>query len=458
MPERFSTQEIAESWGGIWQQASTPPDLSARFQTILHNVVLDAGLPRPRPGVRRINTTLVGDGTRTVYGLGVWRDAVNGDLLLIASGSKLQTMPINGGAASDMTTSYPSGFRSSPTGARTIFTQLGGQVYIVNGTDENVKYNGTDLTRMGIVAPASLSAPTKSAGGITGTRQYIATLVSDTAHKSAESAGTPALSVTYSTEQGSFSSPSVPSSDPQVDRWNLYATPTTGGSTFFRVNTNPETLATAIVDNFSDIDLAASLSTLDPSAGVVPDGNFSLLTAHQGTLVGVTADDPNTLKWSGLGLDLGGIFFQPESWPAVNTLPFGEQGGTKITALVSFFEWLLVFQDFGAWSIRGTLSDSSDRVVAPLLVAPDNTGVGVSDQGNVASAENKVLFAAKDGIYQVSREIISGDVPDLSVLRVSDNVDALYKKIDFDKGGVSLYDRDERRYIFFGAGRDGNLR
>ena len=110
----------------------------------------------------------------------------------------------------------------------------------------------------------------------------------------------------------------------------------------------------------------------------------------------------------------------------------------------------MVFQDFGVWSIRGDAS-SDGRTVEPLLVAPDNRGIGVSDQTNIAHAENKILFAAKDGLYQITRDF-GAVTTDLSVKPVSRNIDKLWQQINFDAGGVSLYDRDNRRFVFFGKG------
>ena len=131
---------------------------------MLHNYVLVRGMPHTRPGLRRLNGVLTGDGDRTVYGLAIWRGSP--DELIIASGSKLEKLPLHGGDPTALTESFPTSFRSSPTGARTVFAQLGGRLFIVNGTDANIKYNGTNLTRMGLEAPTSLSSPSTSSGSL----------------------------------------------------------------------------------------------------------------------------------------------------------------------------------------------------------------------------------------------------------------------------------------------------
>jgi hypothetical protein len=449
MPDNFFIQEQPGSWFGLYSQSSEPAALNTRFFTMFHNMVIHNGMPQSRPGRSILNSTLLGDGARTVYGIGIWR-ATSGDLLIVACGSLLQSLPITGGDPSPLATNYPTGFRTSPTGARTMFAQLGGRMFIVNGVDANVKFNGTSLTRMGLVAPATLAAPTKSGGTLTGTRKYVATLVSSTSNGSVESEPTAAISVSYSNQQGTFSAPAVPSSDPQVDRWNLYGT-TMGGSTYYKLNSTPQSRSTSIVDNLSDASIQAGTILAASLTNSPPPGTFRLLTPHQGRLVGVTAEEPNTLYWSDIGLDLAGIYPKPESWPPRNRIVFGENGGTAITALVSFFDWLLVFQNFGTWSIKDDIN-SDAKIIRPLLVGPDNRGIGVSDQTNVAIAENKVIFAAKDGLYQIIREVGAVQA-DLAVRPLSTHISDLYQSIDFGAGGCSIYDRDKKRWVFWGKGR-----
>lgn len=450
MPDPFFHQEFDGVYTGLFNQPSVPGALPRSFSTLMHNMSLTRGMPHTRAGRQRLNGALLGGGGggRTVYGLAIWRTSPVDDLI-VACGNKLQSMPVTGGDPTTLTTSYPTGYRTSPTGARTSMAQLGNRLFIVNGVDANVKYNGTALTRMGQASPATLSAPSKSAGSLTGTFKYRARLVTSAANGSYESEPTATLTVSYTAEQGTFSAPAVPSSDPQVDRWNLERA-AAGGSTFFKVNTSPVTLATTIVDTLTDAVLTNSALSDDLLVDSPPPGIFKLLTVHQGRLVGVTTAEPNTLYWSDLGITTAGIFPKPESWPPRNRLVFGENGGTAITGMVSFFNWLVVFQNFGTWSIRGDMS-SDGRVIEPVLVAPDNRGVGISDIGNIAHAENKIIFAAKDGLYVITRDV-GAVTSDLAVRCISKNIDEMYQQIDFGSGGVSTYDRDHRRWMFWGKG------
>ena len=451
MPEPLKYQEQSESWFGIYQNTTEPPGLSGRWCATAHNMVVRDGMWHSRPGLQIINGVRCGSsGKRVVYGIDTWRTTTE-DQLIIACGDKLQYLPATGGDPVDLTTNYPSsGFTAAITGAFTVFAHLNGQMYIVNGVDDNRKYNGTNLTRMGIVAPTTLSAPSKSAGSLSLTRYYKATLVSSALNGSVESEGTSSTTVSYDAQQGTFSSPSITGSDPQVDRWNLYGSK--DNSTFYRINTSPVTTATTIVDNLSDDALIVSTKMDATNTNNVPPGKFQDLVSHQGRLVGFLANS-NVLYWSDYGLDPGGTFLKPESWPLANTLEFPDSGGTKLTAVISFYEYVIVFQQYGIWSIRGSLADAVARTISPVLVAPDYRGLGVPNKGCVAVLDNRIVFAGKDGVYSLQRNLYTNASDNLTVTKLSDPINNLYQQTDFTVGACSVADRDNSRFVFVGKGK-----
>lgn len=452
MPDAFNFKEQTQSWLGIFQQPTTPPALQHRFSTNLHNMVLRRGMPHVRPGTTRLNGVQLGDGDRTVYGMHVFLGSP--DRLIVACGTLLQSLNLEadvlGADPVTLTMSLPTSGFPARTGAVTVMAILGSRLYIVNGTDPNLKFNGTNVTRMGQLAPVSLASPSTAAGTFNGTWTYRATRVSSTLNGSFESEPTAALSVVYTNQQGTFSAPTIPNADPQVDRWNLYRT-TQGGSSFYRINTSPIASATTILDTVTDAVLPTGTAMAPLLSNSPPPGNFKLLNVHQGRLVGVLPNS-NILYWSDLGLDLGGLYAKPDNWPPTNNLQFGEVGGSSINAIVSFYEWLLVIQDFGVWSISGDLNSEEDRVIRPVLVAPDRRGIGVSFIGNVAAAENKIILAAKDGLHVITRDP-NAISPDLSVEHISHNISGLYQQLNFNEGGAAIYDRDMRRFVFFGKGK-----
>ncbi len=413
-------------------------------------MVVNDGMFHTRPGIIPINGVRCGSsGKRVVYGIDTWKTLTE-DQLIIACGDLLQYLPITGGDPVTLTNSFPSsGFVTTRTGAATVFAHLDGLLFVVNGVDENVKFNGTNVTRMGLVAPSTLAAPSKSSGSLSLTRYYRATLVSSAANGSVESEPTSSVQVVYSAEQGTASAPSVPGSDPQVDRWNLYGSK--DDSNFYRINTSPVVLASTIIDNLSDDLLIASTKMTPLNTNNPPPGKFQSLATHQGRLVGFLANS-NILYWCDLTVDTGGTTLKPQNWPLANALEFPDSGGTKLTAVASFYEWIVVFQQFGIWAIRGTLADDEERVITPVLVAPDYRGLGVPNQGCVAVLDNRIVFAGKDGVYAIRRDLNTSQ-PDLSVEKLSNNINNLYQQADFAQGAVSCADRDNSRFIFVGKGK-----
>jgi hypothetical protein len=449
MAQRLITQTFTGSSFGVYAHISEPSGLPPGFFGALHNITLVGGMPQTRPGIVRLNTTAFGSvGNNAMHGMGLYRtDSVSE--MIVASGDKIQKMVLPSGEPVAITAEVPSGAGwTTRTGSRTIFTQIGGRLYFVNGVDGNLKYNGTAYRKMGMMTPV-LVAPTKAAGAITATKLYVATYTGAALDTVLESASSASISVTYTAQNGTFVSPTVTDGDPQITHWNLYRSDDSGVS-YQRVNGSaPVTLATNIVDNQAAAYTNRTLPT-GQSARIGPTTSFLWITEHQSRLVGVFADQKNVLRWSDIGTGAGGIYFLPEAWPTANFYAFPELGGTEITGAISFNEWLIVFQDFGVWAIKGGLGDA-DAEIIKLFVASDQRGVGVPFITNAVVNEDKIFFAGKDGIYRIERQQ-TGITPSLQLDRVSSNIDALYRTIDYSQGGITVFDRDYQRWIIFGKG------
>lgn len=449
MPQRVIIQTFTGSSFGIYAQTSEPSGLPPGFFGALHNLVLTGGMPQCRPGIVRLNTTAFGSvSNNAMHGMGLFRNSSVSEMI-VASGDKIQKMTLPSSEPVALTASVPSGAGwTTRTGSRTVFTQLGGELYLVNGVDGNLKYNGTSYRKMGLMTPV-LAAPTKSAGAITATKLYVATFTTAASDAVLESATSASISVSYTTQQGAFVAPTVTDGDPQITHWNLYRSDDSG-VTYQRVNGSaPVTLATNIVDNQSAAYTNRTLP-LGQSARIAPTTAFLWIAEHQSRLVGVLADQKNVLRWSDIGTGAGGVYFLPEAWPTANFYAFPELGGTEITGAISFHEWLIVFQDFGVWAIRGALGDA-DTEILKLFVASDQRGVGIPFLTNAVVNEDKIFFASKDAIYRIERQQ-TGLTPSLQLTRVSSNIDALYRTIDYSQGGASVFDRDYQRWVLFGKG------
>ena len=167
MPDKLFSREHTEPWLGVYSQLTPPQSLSKRFFTTLDNVTLHRGQPHTRPGTVALNTSAMGDGSRQVWGMTVWESGST-TLFIVSCGSLLQSVNISTGAVATLTNALPSGFTTRAGGARAVFARLGDMLVISNGVDSDVFYNGTNVSRLGLVAPAALAPPTKSGGPHTG--------------------------------------------------------------------------------------------------------------------------------------------------------------------------------------------------------------------------------------------------------------------------------------------------
>ena len=448
MPDDVIAKDNGQQHYGIYATSTEPPALVHRYARVAHNLTIREGMLHTKPGLRKITGVQLGTvNKRTVYNVDVYKGTTD-DSFIILTGDSMQSLSVEGGDPVDLATSYPSGFPAWVGSAPSPMFHMAGMLIYGNGASPPRKYNGTNVTRLGIVAPAALSAPSFATGIITGTYGYRATHVSTAVTGSAESDPTAVTSVTYTAQQGTFSSPTVANADPQVDRWNLYRDI---GGVYHRINLTPVTLATSIVDNLTDADVVSGVTMDDIGENAPPTGNFFILTGHQGRAVGVGPVGRNTLQYSSLGLDLAGLYPKPHAWPASNAITFPDAGGTGISAVISFYEWIIVFQRYAIWSIRGDLNDSENRLISPLLVGADYRGLGAANSGCVAIMDNKIVFAGDDQPYKIQRDL-NADKPDLTVSPLGDNISALWQKINFNVGAVSTVDRAYKRWVFIGKG------
>lgn len=136
------------------------------------------------------------------------------------------------------------------------FIVLKDMLYLCNGIDVNLRFDGSTVYRMGITAPsAAPSAATNGAGVLSGNYSYRVTFYnSSLGHESNPSAA----SNTVSTSSNQIRLSSLPTTtDPQVDKYRIYRTTTGGGiysylaeiaiaSTYYDDNLSDSNLGTAV--------------------------------------------------------------------------------------------------------------------------------------------------------------------------------------------------------------------
>lgn len=196
--------------------------------------------------------------------------------------------------------------------------------------------------------------------------------------------------------------------------------------------------------NLADGDLGVGRPAEEFNNRLQPE-KFVELCEHRGQLVGVTADDLNILRWSNLNKK----YMVPEGWPKDWITPVAHGDGDEIAAVVSFFEWLVVFKKNSTWAITGTWPDTQ---LMPVLASGggEHIGIGCQAPGAIFHRENEIIFASRDAVYQIERYAsASGGI---QATRLSGPIDALYAAANFEFSADTFFDRKRRIFGVVGHG------
>jgi hypothetical protein len=376
--------------------------------------------------------------------------------MLVAAGTKLYTL-LEGGDPVELSMAFlpvVDQVRTEPDVVH--FISLSGgtaTTFIYDGVNQNLKFEGDKLTKMGITTPGTAPTPSLAGAGSlsAGLRKAVITLKS-AHHESDCSAVVRDFSATVG-QKATFASPTqgVDYDDPQVLTWCVYASIAGGAELHFvdekaiGVNIEVGTLTYAPgVGQFDTIvkekKLVSALENTPPPAPAVA------LAEHRGQLAGVFADDLGLVRFTALDPD----FMVPEGWPEIYVQPVRHSDGDHLTALASMYEWLVCFKQFGAHAIVGDKFE--DYTVVPVLAAEGGKriGSGCFNPGTCLMVENAVLFCAADGIYRADR--YASPTGGIVAERISGAIDDLYAAAKFSLGASCFFDRIHRLFGFLGHG------
>lgn len=442
----MSSEYFDGYWRGILQRAH-PRGWPAGYVQEALNLAFVGGVPVSRPGLRPYCGAACSD---NIKGLTWHVTAAGVRELIAATGTTFQRIPPYGDPITIPQTVPSSGYtRSQPT--RCHFLNISGGApltLIYDGVNPCVKYDGNQITKMGLSAGPAPAAPTQASGSITpGTRKYRMTL-STPYH---EGEGGPATSVTIAAGANmkcTFTSPAngVDYDDPQVTKWNLYRT-VADGEDYFLVGSAD--IGVAITDDTPDdtLDAGAALEEFlndEPGAGAW-DGVFTAMTEHRGQILAVDTHDENMVRYSNVSED----YQVPEGWPQEWAKPVAHGDGDRIRALASFHEFALAFKENATYALEGIWPDID---ISPVFAAGggERQGIGVIAPGAVLHIENTIIFAARDGVYRIARS--GSEQAPLTAIRLSGAIDDLYNAANFSYGSSTAFDRRRRVFIFFGRG------
>ena len=427
----------------------TPPG----YQRELLNLLPLGGVPRSRPGLRPYHANpSVSSGGTGLIGLG-WHVSTAGTRELLAVDGDLTSgiLRIKPFQAQEVL-SMPAGLTRT-TAARAFTLNLSGGAnltFIYDGVNDNLKYDGTSLSRMGLSAAATPTAPSNDLGAsvaalTNGTRKYVYTYES-AFHEGNPTPMTAARVVTLadptnSTRQRStFTLPTAATiGDAQVTTVKLYRTIKDGEDYFFVAEGAPEAVVT---DDVPDESLIQS-QALAEFINAPPRAPFRALCEHRGQLIGVYADEPGVLHHSYFDPE----YMVPEGWPSQWTTPVRPGDSDSINGLASFHEWLVIGKGHSLHQMTGFWPEFD---VSPLEVSGsgNQAGMGIGHQGCFVQAGNMTLALTREGLIAIERSVSSGS-SNLLATRLSGSINDLWRGIDYAHIVGGVFDRRRQTLMFF---------
>ena len=424
MPVDIQVAPYEGIWRGLMQRRRgvDHPELYASEAL---NVELSGNVLSKRLGLKLLNATSSPYGNATshrIYALYYvrWRYNTGGpDELLIAAGAMIQRQadPPGPDIVTPATLPPTTPARAVPQYA-VQFTQYNNQVFIVDGTNENLKlYQRGGVETIGVVgidpptARPGLSlttAPPPTGVGLspaTGYRYRYTYLNSFTQAESDASDESP----NFDSGAPSYipNPPIKPvnqqvvvtwtaSPDPQVDKVRIYRT-LDGGETYGFL---AEAAVTAA--NYTDQtpDTKIDDTAYEENKNTPPPSPLKLIVpwVQANRLLGVSRDQPSILYYSDLNLG----FLKPESWPPENMIFVARDAGDEIIALFPFTDSVLVFGRRSTFRLRGIPPD--DLTLEPVQYEDDmRTAVGTLAQKALIQVDDSLINPYLDGAYAVDR-------------------------------------------------------
>lgn len=450
MAKRYSQTFDGYSRGIL--QRKSPRAQDAGYLNEGLNVAGIGGAIQSRPGIRPFNGVAFAGPIRGMH----WHVRVDGTReLLVAAGAFLQRCSLGGDPIPMPLTNLPLIDQTRVDVEKVHFLALSGgtnTTFIYDGVNQNIKWDGSLLSKMGLPDGPTPAVPAPDAGDIPpGTRDYVITLVSP--YHEGEISLVPRTVTQTVNQSQTFASPvqtpdpvGTPTSiqaaaannqydDPQVFKWRLWRTRPGGAVLRF---IDEADIGVDIIDNTTD-DTLDGRDVVERLVNSFPQARIAAMVEHRGQLVAAMVDDLSILRFSNVDPD----YMVPEGWPRNFVQPVSHGDGDVVTALRSFNEWCVVFKENSTHAIIGEAF--ADYKIMPLMAGGTRMGIGTAFPGSILQVENAVFFAARDGIYRLDR---TGGTP----VRITAAIDDLYAAANFSLGSATFFDRKKRIFGFLGHG------
>jgi len=288
-------------------------------------------------------------------------------------------------------------------------------MFFGDASNENKKWDGTTLTKMGIDKPGSTpSVAVGAAGVLTGDYKYVITFYRSGTYPHESDPCTETATVSPSSQKVDLSS--IPTSaDSQVTGRKIYRT-TAGGSSFLYLATIADNVTTTYTDNTADTSLGSLVSY---NNGVMPKVKYMAFAGNRVWGSG-NATNPSYVYYSQPSYNVNE---SAESCNALNFLVFDVGDDDIITGIIQWDNYLAVFKsnkfflvdtyNFGVQRISGNIG-----CISPESLVSTPYGIGFwSEQG--------LMFFDGERVHYIG-ENIEGDIKKQYQTDLKANVVATY--------------------------------
>lgn len=261
------------------------------------------------------------------------------------------------------------------------FTAMNDYSIIVNGADDNIKYDGTTVTNLGIAAPAAAATFNANTDGsmAAGTYYYTYTYVDADGFESNPAPASAAMTALAHPNDGIIINITA-SADTQVAARNIYRT-YNGGAIYYYVGQVNDNVTLTFTDTLNDTGLGAEVQFDND----VPP-KFIYVETWKNRLIGVDASNRSTIWIS--------KEYSPGQVPALNFIDISPDDGDMITGLASFFDQLIIFKRNSIYVLSG-----NDELDFAVQKAQSDSRIGAVSNRSIAVIDNAVLFLSERGVY-----------------------------------------------------------
>ena len=365
-----------------------PSDLDLNESPDCQNMVYtDVGAVETRNGYSAFTSAPLNTGSR-IDGLYTLVEADRTSTLIGFCGGTAWRMSGNTGVT------ISSSQNTLQDGQNVFAAQAQNKLFISNGINNPMKYDGTAWTRWGVSAPSAPTAAINSNGTLTGAYRYVC--VGKNSHLVQGDYGSASTEVSLTGNDVAITDiPSYPISAGVNEV--LICRNTAAASGVYYIVTAVTNGVSAITDNVSDDQLSAD--DLAPLDNGLP-AKFTSHVWHTGRMFGAASesDNPQYLYYSFIN--------EPEIFPAENIIKVGEGDGYPITGLAVLSNSILIAK-----------TDSYGQGSVYLLYMPSASAVDWSlsklDTANSSQAakaminfSNWVMLLNADGIFDINENSI----------------------------------------------------